>query len=197
MWHHITYAPVDANYYHANIAMDKGGNILVSVPIFGVDSASIRMFGPSGGKLWRTTLLGGIGLDFESRKLALDAGGNLYVGGIRYDRLGLGPDVFFLAKYERTVPVSISPQLSDQFSLEIYPNPASKFIHLDLELGTAQDIQIGLFDLQGKALNPRIDKWLSPGKHLLQLPLESLSTGVYILRLENEEGVFSKKIVIE
>jgi len=92
---------------------------------------------------------------------------------------------------EGSVATFFDSQLSiDSFSklhIKIYPNPTSGYINIE-----AVDLiinQVQIYDINGKLVseiktisNPKID-------------VTNLSSGIYFLRVETAEGIFSKKVI--
>ena len=79
-------------------------------------------------------------------------------------------------------------------AVKIYPNPFNESIEIDLGLKQYQQLEIQVFTLDGK----RVFEW----KNQLQatkidLNLESLEPGIYLIRLATENGVVHKKVVKE
>lgn len=71
-------------------------------------------------------------------------------------------------------------------AMSVYPNPASKYIHIANPNGTVIKNAV-LFDIMGR----------KTGVSLIngELDVEGLSNGVYILNIETENGTLTKKII--
>lgn len=78
-------------------------------------------------------------------------------------------------------------------NLQIMPNPASDFLNIGFQLETASDIQIRLISMDGKMVLSR----MYPNQLLFANTLEisHLATGSYILQIESNQGIISKKII--
>lgn len=73
----------------------------------------------------------------------------------------------------------------------IYPNPAKDVLHVDLK--GINTTSISLADMQGRTL-----KTITPAnKTLVTIHVSDLSAGIYILSVQTERGVTTKKVVIE
>lgn len=85
-----------------------------------------------------------------------------------------------------------SPLVAD---VAIYPQPASEFINLDVSLENAEKIKIQLTTLLGESIMA-----LSPSLHAgvshLKIPVQSLKTGTYILRIDSDSLNSTKKVLI-
>ena len=75
----------------------------------------------------------------------------------------------------------------NDISIEIYPNPASEKMTLDL--GEVIDAQMTVFDLAGHEV---MSKKITSGKINISLP-----RGMYLLKLTTAESVFTQKIIFQ
>ena len=101
-----------------------------------------------------------------------------------------------LAQYMRIQPqgvtTSIGPTLEEN-QFRIYPNPSTGEIQLASTLSFGQEAQVNVFSLEGKLL--RKDS-LPLGAKEHTLDLSPLGAGFYIINLQTEAGMASKKIII-
>ena len=80
-------------------------------------------------------------------------------------------------------------------SLRIYPQPATNFLTLELELPAPARIRAELEDLLGRYQGSLLNAQLNNGFHRFYLPLD-VPQGVYLLRIWNGEQSKSLKIVV-
>lgn len=79
---------------------------------------------------------------------------------------------------------------NDQTGIIIYPNPAKGSFIVQNYSGMST---LKLYDLEG-----RLVKQTPLGANgFKQIPVGSLRNGLYLIRIENEKGVITKKILIE
>ena len=78
-------------------------------------------------------------------------------------------------------------------NINIYPNPASGFINIDLSAYSGKVTAIYLSNLQGQQI---IANTNIAGKGTHQLLLDNISSGVYFLQLHSTDGILTKKIVV-
>ena len=90
---------------------------------------------------------------------------------------------------------SIGPAREASTGLSIYPVPATDQVFVRHELKTSQPVSISVFDMAGKQVIRRTTERLDGSE--LRLDISSLSQGVYILRIRNQEvvatGRFTKR----
>lgn len=75
---------------------------------------------------------------------------------------------------------------------EIYPNPTSDLVHIRIISGKIEELEIGLFNLQGKKLSTIVPA----GNQLVNLNLQELPPGTYLVRISRDGiPIASRKIV--
>lgn len=82
--------------------------------------------------------------------------------------------------------VSIIPTNLKNQDLEIYPNPASTILYLD---SPSRILQISIYSLNGTLIF---------SKHNIEneVSIEHLKKGIYILKIDSENGYYNKKLVV-
>jgi Leucine-rich repeat (LRR) protein len=80
-------------------------------------------------------------------------------------------------------------------ALDIYPNPSNGQFSLDLKVDINSKVQISILNIEGKVVFARE---INHQQHsLLPLNLKGLAKGVYLIKAQIENNVFSKKVVIQ
>jgi len=89
---------------------------------------------------------------------------------------------------EANPTTAISNELENKVS--VFPNPAQgKFT---LELTEGENAQVEMFDMQGKSvLSQKVSEKES------DFEVSSFAKGLYVLRVTNDKGVFTKKMLLE
>jgi hypothetical protein len=80
--------------------------------------------------------------------------------------------------YQGLSVVSSGP-LAQSGNLHVYPNPAHRFVHVNLGDRMENSGRIELFDIHGKRV---LEETVPPGYQVIQLHLDQLESGMYILR---------------
>jgi phosphatidylserine/phosphatidylglycerophosphate/cardiolipin synthase-like enzyme len=86
----------------------------------------------------------------------------------------------------------IDLNFSDKISL--FPNPAKEFCYLNTNV--QKESQIKIFDLQGKLVYQRQVVQGDFGSPI-KLNISQLKAGFYLVRLENEDGLSTQKLIVE
>lgn len=101
--------------------------------------------------------------------------------------------------------ITLTPQIPsasiaalNQPNFQVFPNPTSEQIHVQLPFSN-QQTTIQLLDLQGKSVAPLFNHLLDANQNVITLSVpEHLPNGNYILYILNEKGqAFSKKLSIQ
>jgi len=84
----------------------------------------------------------------------------------------------------------------DKLFLKTYPNPVEDFLQIDFVLIQASSISVSIFDASGRQVRELfVDQFYEDGFHQLNLPLESLNSGIYFLRFGVDGNTNEIKIV--
>lgn len=95
----------------------------------------------------------------------------------------------FLQPYAETVDI---PQATDnEFSVSIYPNPASNYFIIDIISENNENYYIDIIDIKGKKIN---------SKNLIEkstkINISNYQPGTFFVRLINESNTFTKTYVL-
>lgn len=95
--------------------------------------------------------------------------------------------------------LNIEPETGGQFKLgDAFPNPFREKTLLPFELFNDAQVQIELYNVEGRKVREVLNKKLGSGEHSIELERKELSAGVYAYQLstQNELGVFRKSKVL-
>lgn len=95
------------------------------------------------------------------------------------------------------VPTYLKERQSVFESVNIYPNPAADHTTLELFAGNSTKAKISLHNIEGKLVQNLWDGKINAGKNLVSLSLKGVSSGIYTLSIQTENGIQSKQLVIE
>lgn len=104
---------------------------------------------------------------------------------------GAGQTAFQLPEAGTVNSQEVSLQLQ---SLRVFPNPAAEVVRVQLGLREADDVQVQLFDVQGRLLLQQVHR-LSQGTHVLPVELSQLPDGLYLLRASSGREVQSMQFL--
>jgi beta-glucanase (GH16 family) len=92
-----------------------------------------------------------------------------------------------------TDATGVNSPMSSSVLIEAFPNPAIEFVNIRINGLTKAVNQVGLYDLEGKLMIDLSETELVNSGQIT-IPMSNLSSGMYILRIETEEGFAIKKI---
>jgi len=90
------------------------------------------------------------------------------------------------------IPTSIENTQLNHYPIKIYPNPTTDFLKIDFLTKEMETLQI--YTLSGKKIWERSLK--DNTNSTLDLNINGLSNGFYIVRISGQTGLFSQKIFI-
>jgi len=102
--------------------------------------------------------------------------------------------------FSRTLPPQINITTSvvglesNSLDLNIYPNPASDILNLDIHSLDIIEGEVSILDISGKEILSRAVN-LSAGEHTVQLPVDQLPAGVFLLKLTSSTVQQTMKFV--
>lgn len=100
--------------------------------------------------------------------------------------------VFFLFSLQVRAAV-----LDDNDKLSIYPNPANTTLNVKMEIEQSADTKLKIFDLTGKVVKDLSKELVFENDgYKASLDISDLSAGIYFVRIEQKDQVYSKKLVV-
>lgn len=103
--------------------------------------------------------------------------------------------------YESVLAANVTGFGDEQVSgvewIGFYPNPAETEVTLQWQMKKPGNVKINLIDMKGMSSQGKgLERWFDAGSQTLQLPIEQLSAGLYLLQLESNGQRFSHKLMV-
>ena len=121
----------------------------------------------------------------EAGNSELEAMEHFYIDGISFDK-----DDFIIENWN--MDVTQIPSIE----MDIYPNPASDFANLSLNMESAGDVSISLLNAIGQEVFYSKDTYKS-GVHSVKIDLNGLEAGVYFYTVASENFSNTKRLVVK
>lgn len=81
-------------------------------------------------------------------------------------------------------------------NLHVFPIPSTEIIHTQFTLEKSKYLQFNIYDLNGKMVKQLLREYVKDGENQFSFSISSLSTGMYIFKIESEnELIFQQKII--
>ncbi|NOQ71384.1 MAG: Omp28-related outer membrane protein [Crocinitomix sp.] len=93
--------------------------------------------------------------------------------------------------------VGIEEDAANTFAITAYPNPASDFINLTIELQEASSVSIEVVNMLGAVVSTIETQNLASGTNYNELDLSNLTEGVYFVKTTVNETVDMQKIIVQ
>ncbi len=104
--------------------------------------------------------------------------------------IGITPFQIVLDESETTVSVE---EVLEETLVNLYPNPAKDYLQVDLSAIASQRALVRIFDVQGKLVYQ--SNLVNPS--VAEIGISTFNNGLYFLKLEMEDEVITKKIVVQ
>lgn len=196
----VTYnGPGNAGEDAYSLVLDAAGNIYITGSSFGsgtdYDYATVK-YNQSGVQQW-VQRYNGTGNSYdESRLLAIDTSGNVYVAGT--SRGSNTARDYATVKYSQTIGIqNISSEIPEGFSLsQNYPNPFNPVTNIRLNIAKSGLVLMKVYDITGKEVAVLVNEDLSAGVYNVDFDASMLSSGTYFYSMETAGFRDVKKMVV-
>lgn len=129
------------------------------------------------------------------------SGDSLYVTDVNMT-IPLGPGEYRVFTDQRlplpdldvSNPVGEAEAIDLGREMVIYPNPCRDWAVVELDLDRGERCQVRLLDMRGMEVLNRGEMKMSPGKNFIELDVESLAAGTYLLQVRGESFLQSSKL---
>ena len=87
--------------------------------------------------------------------------------------------------------------LEKLYDLSLYPNPVAEDLNIEFQLANSEDLIIDILDINGRLIEVISEDSFSPSKYKVSHNVDGLSSGIYLLRFKSENGVLTKRFIVE
>ncbi len=98
--------------------------------------------------------------------------------------------------YEIGPATSINDASANNIISNIYPNPASDVLFIDMDLTSSEDVQVSIVNSLGQNVKVK-DLGTLSGKQKVSMDVSSLSSGIYYVNITVNNKKYSKSIIIK
>jgi hypothetical protein len=146
------------------------------------------------------------GTDWYGLNFVKGVGQSSIVKNYGYTDKNLAPGLYFYrlkqidfdGKSKNTAVVTATVSGKGRVSLfQNTPNPFSTTTTIRFDLPTSQKVKLSVFDLAGREIKVLTNKVGESGSHLVTLDAATLSRQLYLVKLQTEDGVLTKTILVQ
>jgi len=87
-------------------------------------------------------------------------------------------------------------QLDDFTLFNCYPNPFNAFLNIKFTLTSPVHVDLSVYNIRGEKAAGLVNAFLQSGEHSAQFTGEKLASGQYFVRLQTDDEVITKKVVL-
>jgi hypothetical protein len=116
---------------------------------------------------------------------------------VRFELQSLRGNNIYIDEFKVDEPTSVGEQLKSEMNFSLFPNPSQGVSNLSFTNSKNQRFEIEIVDLQGKKIKEIFVGDLSEGAKELQFNVKDLYSGLYLVSVKTENGMFVHKIWIE
>lgn len=127
--------------------------------------------------------------------LSMYAGQSIYIAFVHYsidDNLLSIDDIFV----EGTDVTGITEQ-PGTIPMHVFPNPANEMVRINYTLPQESDVLLNIYSLDGKAVRTEDQGTRQAGSNSATVDVHDLAPGVYLVSVQTETGVTTRRIVVE
>ncbi len=98
---------------------------------------------------------------------------------------------------EISIPTASEILASNPIEFKVYPNPVSSVINFDFALTTSENVNIGLYDINGRLLHQFVNERLTSGfyNRYYQINNIGLNSGMYLIVLRTNDSSETRKLI--
>lgn len=170
-WELLQYDTLGGSY----IEFCSSGNCWLGIPATG----SFPAIEPGG--------FGWAGVHFWTASLTVTCTAKIYI--YKEHSLTNGDTLTYILNALHGNGIEKNDQLKN--SITVYPNPASDKVSILFENNKAEEIPVSLYNILGEIVYST-----SCNKSFIEIPLESISKGIYFIKISSGNGDYVKKIVV-
>jgi len=79
-----------------------------------------------------------------------------------------------------------------------YPNPVTNLTKIDIVMPESDNVMLNIYNIQGKKVYSLVNEYINAGKHVVNLDLSDLPSGIYIYKVTSYSGLYTatKKLIL-
>ncbi len=116
---------------------------------------------------------------------------------IRFELQSLKGNNIYFDEFSISEPTGVADILKQNMQFSFFPNPAHHQARITFQNSYSQGIEMLIMDINGKVVK-RLEKQIfDRGMHDVEIPLEDISVGLYLLQVKTDGGYFTHKFLAD
>ncbi len=104
---------------------------------------------------------------------------------------------FYIDDINLSTVTSLKETTNSLLNLSIYPSPANENVTIAFDLLEDKKVEVTLHDVIGRTVRSTPSQILGNGDHTLNIPVSGLSKGIYFVKINVDDAITTKKIIVE
>jgi hypothetical protein len=109
--------------------------------------------------------------------------------------VGLGSTLFIDNLQITYKPMGVTETLFGDKDIVIYPNPADEYAYVQINVPSASDYRLKVYDAYGKEVMEKLYSKNTTGS-IYKIDLSWLPAGIYVFNIQTDQGLISKKVMV-
>lgn len=168
-----------------------GGNVSFEALIFRLES-NLTLSSPTSQFVTNYQVNVGSSQD-QFNDALINKNGQIVLGG--YSTVSGGNTNFLVARYNTENSTGIFEADANNIALRVSPNPTNETVTVQYALDEASDVNIELYDLQGKLVKTLLNAQRQAENQYEVFDIQDLVSGTYICRIQTAKGNANVKII--
>jgi hypothetical protein len=115
----------------------------------------------------------------------------------RFELQSLRGNNLYIDDFSISEPTGVSEYLKKEMNFNLFPNPSSTKSTISFHNGVKQAVEMNLIDLQGKKCMAIVSQEFEEGEHSTEIDVSVLESGIYLVQVKTERGIFVHKMWVE
>jgi hypothetical protein len=115
----------------------------------------------------------------------------------RFELQSLRGNNLYIDDFSISEPTGVSEYLKKEMNFNLFPNPSSTKSTISFHNGVKQAVEMNLIDLQGKKCMAIVSQEFEEGEHSTEIDVSTLESGIYLVQVKTERGIFVHKMWVE
>ncbi|HSG67230.1 MAG TPA: T9SS type A sorting domain-containing protein, partial [Bacteroidales bacterium] len=87
-------------------------------------------------------------------------------------------------------------EINAETEIRVFPNPFSNYTNIAINTNEISHIRVNVYNILGEQVSQSDEGMVAPGEHMIKLSSENLQNGVYFVRLQVNERVYTERVTV-